>query len=51
MSYVRDATGVEVGYMYRLEDAAAPVFARHETFHPRYGWARAQRNLPRRAIA
>ncbi|WP_419924013.1 DUF4007 family protein [Candidatus Poriferisocius sp.] len=24
----------------RLVDAAAPVFARHETFHPRYGWFR-----------
>ena len=24
----------------RLADAAAPVFARHETFHPRYGWFR-----------
>lgn len=24
--------------MFRLEDAALPVFARHETFHPRYGW-------------
>lgn len=26
--------------MYRLEEAASPVFARHETFHPRYGWFR-----------
>ncbi len=24
----------------RLEDAARPTFARHETFHPRYGWFR-----------
>lgn len=24
----------------RLTDAAEPVFARHETFHPRYGWFR-----------
>ena len=24
----------------RLEDAALPTFARHETFHPRYGWFR-----------
>ena len=24
--------------MSALEDAARPVFARHETFHPRYGW-------------
>ncbi len=24
----------------RLVDAALPVFARHETFHPRYGWFR-----------
>lgn len=24
----------------RLTDAALPVFARHETFHPRYGWFR-----------
>ncbi|MXW42565.1 MAG: DUF4007 family protein [Acidimicrobiia bacterium] len=24
----------------RLEDAAHPTFARHETFHPRYGWFR-----------
>lgn len=24
----------------RLSDAAEPVFARHETFHPRYGWFR-----------
>ena len=24
----------------RLADAAEPVFARHETFHPRYGWFR-----------
>ena len=24
----------------RLADAAVPVFARHETFHPRYGWFR-----------
>jgi len=24
----------------RLTDAARPVFARHETFHPRYGWFR-----------
>ena len=24
----------------RLVDAAVPVFARHETFHPRYGWFR-----------
>ncbi|WP_419919071.1 DUF4007 family protein [Candidatus Poriferisocius sp.] len=24
----------------RLADAAKPVFARHETFHPRYGWFR-----------
>ena len=24
----------------RLVQAAAPVFARHETFHPRYGWFR-----------
>lgn len=24
----------------RLSDAAKPVFARHETFHPRYGWFR-----------
>lgn len=24
----------------RLADAALPVFARHETFHPRYGWFR-----------
>ena len=24
----------------RLTDAADPVFARHETFHPRYGWFR-----------
>ena len=24
----------------RLQDAAAPIFARHETFHPRYGWFR-----------
>ena len=22
----------------RVEDACQPVFARHETFHPRYGW-------------
>ncbi len=22
----------------RVEEACAPVFARHETFHPRYGW-------------
>ena len=22
----------------RLEDACQPAFARHETFHPRYGW-------------
>ena len=26
--------------MYRLEDAAVQAFARHETFHPRYGWFR-----------
>lgn len=26
--------------MYRVDDAAAEVFARHETFHPRYGWFR-----------
>ena len=24
----------------RLEDMAVPTFARHETFHPRYGWFR-----------
>ena len=24
----------------RLVDAAQPIFARHETFHPRYGWFR-----------
>ena len=24
----------------RLTEAASPVFARHETFHPRYGWFR-----------
>ena len=24
----------------RLTEAAVPVFARHETFHPRYGWFR-----------
>ena len=24
----------------RLVDAAEPTFARHETFHPRYGWFR-----------
>ena len=24
----------------RLVDAALPMFARHETFHPRYGWFR-----------
>jgi len=24
----------------RLAEAASPVFARHETFHPRYGWFR-----------
>ena len=24
----------------RLSEAARPVFARHETFHPRYGWFR-----------
>ena len=24
----------------RLEEAARPTFARHETFHPRYGWFR-----------
>ncbi|MDE0701949.1 MAG: DUF4007 family protein [Acidimicrobiaceae bacterium] len=24
----------------RLVDAASPTFARHETFHPRYGWFR-----------
>ena len=24
----------------RLTDAAEPMFARHETFHPRYGWFR-----------
>ena len=24
----------------RLVDAARPTFARHETFHPRYGWFR-----------
>ena len=24
----------------RLVDAAKPTFARHETFHPRYGWFR-----------
>lgn len=24
----------------RLADAATPTFARHETFHPRYGWFR-----------
>ena len=24
----------------RLMDAAKPIFARHETFHPRYGWFR-----------
>lgn len=24
----------------RLQDAAVPTFARHETFHPRYGWFR-----------
>ena len=24
----------------RLSDVAEPVFARHETFHPRYGWFR-----------
>ncbi len=24
----------------RLVDAAEPIFARHETFHPRYGWFR-----------
>ncbi len=24
----------------RLTEATAPVFARHETFHPRYGWFR-----------
>ena len=24
----------------RLVDAASPMFARHETFHPRYGWFR-----------
>lgn len=24
----------------RLSDAAVPTFARHETFHPRYGWFR-----------
>ena len=24
----------------RLTEAAAPAFARHETFHPRYGWFR-----------
>ena len=24
----------------RLVDATEPMFARHETFHPRYGWFR-----------
>src|SRR4051794_34698416 len=24
----------------RLESACKPVFARHETFHPRYGWVK-----------
>ena len=24
----------------QLSEAAEPVFARHETFHPRYGWFR-----------
>ena len=24
----------------RLFEAAKPMFARHETFHPRYGWFR-----------
>ena len=24
----------------RLVEAAKPTFARHETFHPRYGWFR-----------
>ena len=24
----------------RLLEAAEPIFARHETFHPRYGWFR-----------
>ena len=24
----------------RLSEAAEPTFARHETFHPRYGWFR-----------
>src|SRR5688572_21947962 len=22
----------------RLDEACTPIFARHETFHPRYGW-------------
>src|SRR5438046_2950320 len=26
--------------MYRLEEVATLAFARHETFHPRYGWFR-----------
>ncbi len=26
--------------MYRLKEVTEPVFARHETFHPRYGWFR-----------
>ncbi len=26
--------------MHRVEDAAVEAFARHETFHPRYGWFR-----------
>jgi hypothetical protein len=26
--------------MHRVDEAAAEVFARHETFHPRYGWFR-----------
>ena len=27
-------------FSMRLVDAALPMFARHETFHPRYGWFR-----------
>ena len=29
----------------RLTDAAEPTFARHETFHPRYGWFRKAYNF------
>ena len=33
------ASSTEVRAM-RLESACKPVFARHETFHPRYGWVK-----------